>query len=288
MSSAHDIETGEFALTRQPLFPPRSIRAVDWNIDRGLQLSGVIDFLATTKADLILLQEVDLNARRTRHLNVAKEIAQKLQMNYVFGREFEELSQGTQTSRAFHGQATLSRWRLSNARLIHFRDQSHFWRPRWYLPRTQPFQQRLGGRIALITHIDIGGRTLVTYNLHLESRGDDQVRCAQLREVLMDAQRYGRQIPLLIAGDLNLDAAQGGIAADLSQAMFRNPFSGKELQTRPARSLFDRARTIDWLFVRGPLQVTRPIVHPSIRASDHYPLSVIANLVYTSALHGHP
>jgi endonuclease/exonuclease/phosphatase family metal-dependent hydrolase len=277
MTGVQKIETGEFAPLSSLSFSSGTIRVVDWNINRGLQLSGVIDFLATTKPDLILLQEVDLNARRTRHLNVAREIAQKLQMNYAFGREFEELSQGSSGSPAYHGQATLSRWPISNARLIRFREQSHFWRPRWYLPRSEPFQQRLGGRIALITHIHVGSPALVTYNLHLEIRGDDQLRRAQLREVLFDARRYGHKTPLLIAGDLNLDAAQGNVAADLSQAMFFNPFSGKQLRTRPARSLFDRARTIDWLFVRGHLHIERPSVHRSIRASDHYPLSVIVD-----------
>ena len=60
------------------LWPPSSIRIVDWNIDRGLQLSGVIEFLADSKADLLLLQEVDMHAKRTHRLNVAREIAQKL------------------------------------------------------------------------------------------------------------------------------------------------------------------------------------------------------------------
>jgi len=279
MTALQEIETGEFAPRCWLRLPPRSIRVVDWNIDRGLQLSGVIDFLVTTNPDLILLQEVDLNARRTHHLNVAREIAQKLQMNYAFGREFEELSQGSSSSPAYNGQATLSRWPLSNARLIRFREQSHFWRPRWYLPRTQPFQQRVGGRIAFITHVQVGGLTLVTYNLHLESRSDDQLRRAQLREVLTDARRYGKKIPLLIAGDLNLDVSQDRVAADISRAMLLNAFSGKELRTRPARSLFDRARTIDWLFVRGTLQVVQLTVHRSVRASDHYPLSVRVDLL---------
>ena len=63
---------------------------------------------------------MELNARRTRFRNVAEELARKLQMKYVFGREFEELTQGTRTSPAYHGQATLSRWRLKNARVIGF------------------------------------------------------------------------------------------------------------------------------------------------------------------------
>jgi hypothetical protein len=40
------------------------------------------------------------------------------------------------TSPAYHGQATLCRWRLKNPRVIRFRSQSGFWRPRWFLPRT--------------------------------------------------------------------------------------------------------------------------------------------------------
>ena len=138
-----EIETGDFAPRCWLRFPPRSIRVVDWNIDRGLQFSGVIDFLARTKADLVLLQEVDFNARRTRNLDVAREIAQELQMSYAFGREFEELSQASSGSPAYHGQATLSRWPLYDTQLIRFRKQSHFWRPRWYLPRTT-FSATLG------------------------------------------------------------------------------------------------------------------------------------------------
>ena len=83
-----EIITDNFAPFRLVIWPPSSLRIVDWNIDRGLQLQGVIDFLADTNADVLILQEVDLNARRTHRLNIAEEIARKLQMNYVFGREF--------------------------------------------------------------------------------------------------------------------------------------------------------------------------------------------------------
>src|SRR5215469_8061366 len=135
-----EIETGNFAPRRFEIWPPRTIRVVNWNIDRGLHLPEINDFLASQQADLLTLQEVDLNAKRTHRLNVAEEIARKLGMNYVFGREFEELTQGSRTSPAYHGQATFSRWPLKNPRVIRFRSQSGFWRPRWFLPRTEPFQ----------------------------------------------------------------------------------------------------------------------------------------------------
>jgi hypothetical protein len=39
---------------------------VDWNIERGTHPSAILEFLKKCKADLIFLQKVDLNARRTR------------------------------------------------------------------------------------------------------------------------------------------------------------------------------------------------------------------------------
>jgi len=131
MNAMQEIESGNSSVPRWNLFSPESVRVVSWNIDRGSKLHKVIEFLAGEKADIVLLQEADLNARRTHHINVAREIAQKLAMNYVFGREFQELTQGSKTSPAYHGQATLSHWPLSNSRIIRFQRQSHFWRPHW-------------------------------------------------------------------------------------------------------------------------------------------------------------
>lgn len=133
-----------FAPSQWLSWPRSSIRVVDWNIDRGLQLRSIIDFLGDTNADIFILQEVDINARRTHRVNVAQEIARKLRLNYVFGREFVELTQGSSANPAYHGQATLSRWKISDARIISFQQQSSFWKPRWYLPKLEPFQERLG------------------------------------------------------------------------------------------------------------------------------------------------
>ena len=256
-------------------WPRDSIRIVDWNIDRGLQLRSVIDFLGDTNADIFILQEVDFNARRTHRLNIAQEIARKLRLNYVFGREFIELTQGSNSSPAWHGQATLSRWRITNPRIIHFQQQSNFWKPRWFLPRLEPFQERLGGRIALVSEINLPGDvSVVCYNLHLESRADDEMRLGQLKEVLSDTNSFGSTGPTVIAGDLNLDASKSGSAAN---AIARNGFAvavpTERLATTPARHLLEPGRHIDWAFVRGPVQIDKGRVHKSIKGSDHYPIT---------------
>ena len=277
VTTMQEIETGNFSPPRLVLIPPDSIRVVNWNINRGLRLRHVIEFLATAKADVVLLQESDLNARRTQHLNVAKEIAQKLQLNYVFGREFQELTQGARGSPAYHGQATLSRWPLSNSRILRFQKQSNFWRPRWFLPDVEPFQERIGGRLALACETTIAGKKVVTYNLHLESKGDDALRCSQIEETLEDAQQYNLNTPVVLAGDFNLDVSRGPAAAALSKRQLQDAFANQHVPTTP-HSFLESGRCIDWIFIRGPILATSPSVHSSISASDHYPLTVVLSL----------
>ena len=268
-----EILTGNFTPLRLAIWPPSSLRIVDWNIDRGQRLQGIIDFLSSTNADIAILQEADLYARRTHGLNIAEEIARKLQMNYVFGREFQELVQGTKASPAYHGQATLSKWPISNARLIRFARQSNFWQPHWFLPRMEPFQERLGGRIALVTDLNMAGNKLGIYNLHLESRGNDRLRLAQLQEVFSDAARQDPQRPLIVAGDFNLDVSKNNAISEFAKTGFQDAIAAPRTPTTPSHRLLEPGHQIDWAFVRGPVRAGSGRVHNQVKVSDHYPIS---------------
>lgn len=57
---------------------------MSWNLARGSQLDGIVEFLASADADIIFLQEADRDARRTNYRNVAREMAQTLKIHYVF------------------------------------------------------------------------------------------------------------------------------------------------------------------------------------------------------------
>ena len=137
-------------------------------------------------------------------------------MNYVFGKQLQELSEGSISLPAYQGLATLSPWPLTQARILRFQRQSKFWRPRWYIPNLGVFQRRLGGGIALICELCIGSKKIVTYNLHLESRGDDDLRLRQLSETLADAARNMQSIAIL-GGDFNLES--GNAKADSAVRM---------------------------------------------------------------------
>jgi len=253
---------------------PSTLRVVSWNIARGSNLNAVIEFLAAAEADIILLQETDRNARRTSHRNIAREIALKLRLHYVFGCEFEELAQGSRVLPAYTGQATLSRGPLSGCSILRFHKQSGFWRPRWFIPTIGLLQRRRGGRMALVSEVLNPGRTLLAYNLHCESRGSDELRLCQLQEFLDDADRYPLDAPVIAAGDFNFDVSRPPAAAALGRAGFLNPFATLQEPTSCSPTRAERCRIIDWILLRGPLIPANPQVHNSVDASDHYPLSL--------------
>jgi len=267
-----EVILGEFGTREAKPWSRDYIRVVNWNVERGLEFSAILDFLRTAKADLILLQEVDLNARRTQHRDIAKELARSLHLNYVFGKEFLEVGAGSGPSPTHHGQATLSPWPLSNGRIIRFHCQSNFWKPRWYVPQNEFFQRRLGGRIALVTEALIYDRRLLTYNLHRESRGKDVLRLQQLREALEDAQRYSESSVVIAGGDVNLDAGNCEAIAMLTSARLHDAVRLPELPTTVARAPFERARCIDWIYISDEVR-SEGSVHNTVRGSDHYPVS---------------
>src|SRR6476660_1826423 len=96
------------------------LRVVEWNIERGTMLRGIIDVLNTHPvlrfADLLLLNELDEGMLRSGNLNVAEELGGSLSANTVFGVEYLELTKGVdhelalagENAAALHGNAILT------------------------------------------------------------------------------------------------------------------------------------------------------------------------------------
>jgi endonuclease/exonuclease/phosphatase family metal-dependent hydrolase len=249
--------------------PRARFSILDWNIDRGKSLGDIEGQMRQLEPALCIFQEVDLDARRSGGIDVAKKLAEEFQMNYVFAPEFEELSQGTPECPAYHGQALLTKLPIRSARMLRFVHQSGFWKPRRLLKSSMPlWQRREGGRIALIAELDNGGKPLVVYNLHLESRGNDHLRLLQLEEVLDDAQRYPPETSVIIAGDLNSKTAHSALMPRLRQAGYRSAFGDRRIRTHLIIG------ALDWVFMRGPIQSQSADVLRGIDGSDHFPITV--------------
>jgi endonuclease/exonuclease/phosphatase family metal-dependent hydrolase len=250
---------------------PPVIRIVDWNIHKGKHLNQVASALRAENADLCLLQEVDQAAKRTHGIDIAAELARRLEMHYVFTPAFEELGQSDTSRLALHGQAILSKMPIRNVRVLRFKNQTHFWKPRAFLPNWGFMQRRLGGRVAQVAEIEKGGQRLIVYNLHLESRSR-RVRAAQLEEVLADARRYPSTIPVLIGGDLNSVFQADKFRVRMEQAGFQSCFGGQRVRTHVVFG------ALDWIFIRGNQTCGAAAVIRGTHASDHDPVAATITL----------
>jgi endonuclease/exonuclease/phosphatase family metal-dependent hydrolase len=252
----------------------RSLRVATWNIDRGVHLDVIGSELERNPADLLLLQEVDWNTKRAGHTDVARVLAQRLHLNGSFAIEFEELGQEQfeelsqeQSQPAFIGQATLTRLPIRRSRVLRFHAQSGFWKPRGWLPSSLPLmQRRLGNRVALVTELTFAGRLLVVYNAHLESRSYGRIQSAQLDEMLADARRYPAGTAILLGGDLNTKYLPSFFLKKLERAGFSSSLGQRIERTHAI------AMALDWMFVKGPIQVKDGQVRRGFQGSDHYPV----------------
>ncbi len=157
------------------------LRIAEWNIERGLEFEAVKAALSNdqkffrripaaersanfnlgtiyeqaaelSRADVIVLNEVDWGLKRTDYRNVARELAAATQMNYAYGVEFIEVDPVTLGVETFegetsekkselvqniavdrtrtlglHGTAILSRFPILNSRIVRFNHQGHDW-----------------------------------------------------------------------------------------------------------------------------------------------------------------
>lgn len=263
------ILTGDFS---EGHVPADSLHTVDWNIDRGTRLDQVAKTLERDQPDLCTLQEVDLFDSRSGRVNVAEALARRLKMRYAYASAWQEMSQGDRERPALQGQAILTRLPIRDVRVIRFKEQSDFWRPRPYLPNWPLFQRRLGGRIAIVAELDFAGRRLIVYNPHLESRSGGRIQDLQMEEILADAKRYPEGTPMIIAGDFNTKYNAKAMGARLSADGWQSAFGSKTPKTHTI--IF----SLDWIVIRGPLRIEQGKVEHGSEGSDHLPISATVSI----------
>lgn len=235
--------------------PGVDLKVVTWNIERGVKFEEIATALAGFDADVILLQEVDRFCQRSAGRDVARDLADRLGMNWISAGEFQELGEESGKGPAITGQALLSKGAITDPQVIVFQDQARW---RW---RLNPVQPRRGGRIALRARID----DTVFYTVHIESGGDDRLRRRQMEDVLADA-AAAKAPAVVIGGDLNnVPPAKSTMFAPLSAGGFSS-VSGAGAPT----SIRHR-HPIDWIFTKG-FAGSNARVQPFAGVSDHHPI----------------
>ena len=162
------------------------LRVLSYNIhhaegvDRKLDLERIARVIRSVRPDLVALQEVDKEAKRSKSIDQPAELARLTKMNVVFDANIE--LQG-----GHYGNAVLSRFPI-------IRQQNHL------LPNIDDGEQR--GLIEAEIQIPGQKDALVLLATHLDHRPDDRERQASA-EVINKLIAKHPQRSMLLAGDLN-------------------------------------------------------------------------------------
>jgi endonuclease/exonuclease/phosphatase family metal-dependent hydrolase len=206
------------------------LRVLSWNIQRGARLPELLAALSSdptlSRADVLLLSEVDCGMARSGNRHVARELAAALRMHYAFavsylvlGDDLLENPEGGENTLALAGQAILSRLpllRVENVDLPELKDKFSSRR-----------EKRLGKKCAILAEVETQSGSLALAGCHLDSNASPRQRAEMAEALLKTARARGPRV--LVGGDLNsttYDASKtGALLRDVAHKFFVTGFN---------------------------------------------------------------
>jgi endonuclease/exonuclease/phosphatase family metal-dependent hydrolase len=185
---------------------PRSdIRALAWNLERGIQFDGIADVLANHKElknkDILLLPELDYGMARSGNRFVAKELAEHLGLNYAFAPIYIPLQKGSgvesemegENTASIHGIAMMSPWPMRNVHAIDLPNGKD---------KMEGKEKRLGWLRAIVAEIEHPSGIFRAVAVHFDVHCSREHRRLQMR-VILDHLDTLPALPTIIGGDWN-------------------------------------------------------------------------------------
>ncbi|MFL6283719.1 MAG: endonuclease/exonuclease/phosphatase family protein [Pyrinomonadaceae bacterium] len=248
---------GELKSARADAPAPESLKVVSYNIRwrGGEELQQLIKLLREDPeiggAQVIGLQEVDRNKRRTGNVNTARQIADALGMRYAWAAPPDTDGDGEEET----GVLLLSSFPLSDVERI-------------VLEGEGPEGRR---RVAVGATVSVGRVPVRVYSVHAETRMPVEKKVGHWRTVLEDLKRFPEVRGAIILGDFNTLKQKDVTAARklFTGAGFTTPFADDHTTWKT----FIVELKLDWLWLRG-LDATGFGIDRSIDLSDHWPLWV--------------
>ena len=240
--------------------PERIVNVLVYNIHAGKDAKGAVnlervaEIVRTTRADVALLQEVDINTLRSGLVDQAAELADRTGLRDVFGRTLDY-------DGGEYGIAVLTRWPVPHDTLFQL--------------RVAPRQERARGsyepRGVLHVLIATPYGPLHILNTHLDASADDRFRLQEAATLLTLADRLRSSgETVFIGGDLNANP-DSRVLKLFTDAGWTDAWSGcgeGEGKTYPHDVPVKR---IDYLLLGTGAACVHAEVLPS-NASDHRPV----------------
>lgn len=245
------------------------LRVMTYNIHRAIgvdrrfrpdRIARVVDY---HRPDILLLQEVDDGVPRSRELDLARDIAARLDYpHYAVGHNVE-LRKGR------YGNATLSRFPMVRQRNIDLTIEPRKRRG------CQHTTLRIQGQRGALHDLEI-------FNLHLGLSARERAQQIGLLACSPEFTELTASQACLVAGDFNdwRSLLEPAVARILGcRCATRNPERASPIRTYPA---FSPSGGLDRVYYRGPIRIVTARacrLRASKVASDHLPVVVDLDLV---------
>jgi endonuclease/exonuclease/phosphatase family metal-dependent hydrolase len=205
-----------------------AVSVLAWNIERGIQLDGIINALKThdqlRNKDLLLLTELDYGMARSGNRFVAKEIAEALDLNYAFAPVYIALQKGSgvesamsgENTGSIHGLAMFSRYPMKNVHAMPLPNgKDKMWGK----------EKRLGYLRALVADIEHPAGTFRAVTVHLDAHCSRAHRRLQMK-VILDHLETLPPLQTILGGDWNTTTFNSQNATRAIMGYWRRVFMG--------------------------------------------------------------
>ncbi len=219
-------------------------------VDRKFDLERIAKVIRDVKPHVVALQEVDKETKRTKGVDLAKELGQLTQMKHVFGASIP-------FGGGEYGNALLTSLDIRSSRVIP-------------IPEVVPVEKRS----LLVTELLFKGEPIKVVATHLCHRQEEN----RLKASELIVEQFGKEPSLtFVMGDLNAVPDSKPLLA-LKNAGWRKP-SLKEMKTIP---VVNPKRQIDYVLYRPgqgqSVNVNEVRVLEEQVASDHRALLVVLEI----------
>ncbi len=260
--------------------------------DKNLQT--MIEMIAAHNPDILCVQEIDIESKRSLHVDQVGQINQKIgyvdaafapnfSKNYV---PFPYWPPSAHWGRVYSGQAVFSTLPLKDQKIMHLDPPEIY---SWI------YNLFYIGRAIQRTHVTINGQKVYIFNVHLEA-WDGDTREKQARR-LLELYSEVKDHPVIIAGDFNVTPSYATRKHDfpddsygivdyrgektieiilsentLSTAISRKRYLSNEHKFMTYTSVNPHMK-IDYIFYNNRIKPVRSyVIEKKVEASDHRPL----------------
>jgi len=213
-----------------------------------IDLPAIIKVIKNSGADLVALQEIDSNTKRSGLGNQAQQIGKALRMHVFFGKAIDY-------ENGDYGVAILSKFPIIESQVHHL-----------------PSNPETNGepRVLAMSLIKLDDGNLIWFaSTHLDSQKESTNRLLQIQKIIEISKQKVK--PIIIAGDFN-DVENSPVISILDQNFSRSCKS-----CLPTIPVINPTKAIDFIAFRPKksFKIKKHNVLPEIYASDHLPVVTV-------------